>query len=210
MLAYAVASVLMGGGYWSHYLVELVPAVALATGLMAGHRLGLARALTTLVVTAALCSWTFASMTTKDDSGALVGQAIQRSARAGDTIVSAFGNANIVTVSGLSSPYPFLWSLPARTLDPHMSVLRSTLRGPAAPTWFVVRGTNTLARLRSHHVEALLVQRYHRVGEVCGRTVYLHRGRSRTRLRAPVGCSAGTAAPSNHRRTAPLQLDVVP
>ena len=67
------------------------------------------------------------------------GRAVARAARDGDTAVNAFGNANVVLASGLSSPYPYLWTLPARTLDPGLRRLAALLRGPAAH-WFVVQG----------------------------------------------------------------------
>ena len=115
-------------------------------------------------------------------AGTDVGAAIARSSHAGDTVVSAFGNADIVLSSGLGSPYPQLWSLPAQTLDPGMRLLRRTLAGPSAPTWFVVRGHGTADRLAAAHVAPLLHQDYRDLGAVCGRTVFLHRGLSRPPL----------------------------
>ena len=51
-----------------------------------------------------------------------------------------FGNADVQQASGLPSPYEQLWTLPMRTLDPHLAQLRAVLRGPAAPTWVVAWG----------------------------------------------------------------------
>jgi hypothetical protein len=79
----------------------------------------------------------------------------------------------------MTSPYPYLWSLPSRALDPDLTLLRGVLAGPDAPTWIVVRGPHTLGRLHEHGVAALVDERYRPVAEICSRTVYLQRGLAR-------------------------------
>jgi hypothetical protein len=120
--------------------------------------------------------------------GNTVGRALAASAAPGDTVLSAFGDADIPRASGMSSPYPFLWSLPSRTLDPHMGLLRGILSGPQAPTWIVVRGSGTLHRLDASGVRSIIEQRYHLVGSVCGRSVYLVRGADRAPLDTSGAC----------------------
>src|SRR3546814_11711924 len=39
--------------------------------------------------------------------------------------------------SGRESPYPYLWSLPMRTLDPERAEMVALLRSGDRPTWFV-------------------------------------------------------------------------
>jgi hypothetical protein len=180
----------MGGSYWLHYLVETVPATALAVGVVAGARPRWARAVVCTVVVAATAAWAVGGTMRWPETGSAVGHVLAGSAHRRDTVVSAFGDADLVLASGLSSPYPYLWALPARTLDPHLDVLRSTLAGAGAPTWFVVRGRATLQRLRLGHVGAVLSRRYRPVGEVCGRTVYLLRLTTRPTLGSPRSCTA--------------------
>jgi hypothetical protein len=120
--------------------------------------------------------------------GSVVGNAIAGSAQPGDTVLSAFGDADILRATGMRSPYPYLWSLPSRTLDPDMTLLRGILAGPEAPTWIVVRGSGTMGRLGDHGAAAMIESRYRVVGEVCGRSVYLLRGVQRPALEAGGQC----------------------
>jgi hypothetical protein len=126
--------------------------------------------------------------------GAVVARALDRSAHPGDTVLSAFGDADILETTGMSSPYPYLWSLPSRTLDPDLTLLRGILAGPEAPTWVVVRNRGMLQRLNQHGAEHLVQDRYRLVGEMCSRSVYLLRGVSRPTLR-PSGSCGGLVLP---------------
>lgn len=188
-LAYSVASILMSGSYWSHYLVELVVPVAVATGLLAAAWPVTSILLVVPVAVLGLLGWATAFPGTTASEGTRVGAAVARSAHPGDTIVTAFGNAQVVLASHLSSPYPYLWSLPARTLDPRLRTLGALLAGPHAPTWLVVESPQTRARL--HALDgATLRHDYRTAARSCGRTVYLHDGAARARPLLPVVCHA--------------------
>jgi 4-amino-4-deoxy-L-arabinose transferase-like glycosyltransferase len=176
---FASVSIAAGGSYWLHYLLELVPFVALATGAVVAEAPRVATGLTALVAASALVAQTAAVLHPAPDPGAVVGDALASAARPGDTVLSAFGDADILQITGMSSPYPYLWSLPSRALDPDMTLLRGVLAGPEAPTWIVVRGRHTLGRLHEHGVAALVDERYRPVAEICSRTVYLQRGLAR-------------------------------
>ena len=191
-LAFSAASIVLSGSYWSHYLVELVVPVAVAAGLLVTAWPVTTAVLAVPVVVVAAVAWGSAVSGTAADAGTRIGAAIGRVARPGDTIVTAFGNANVVETSGLTSPYPYLWSLPARTLDPRMVALGAVLGGPRAPTWLVVESRHTLARLRAHD-GATLRRDYRSVAQGCGRTVYLHDGVSRAFPRTPA-CRVRRAA----------------
>jgi hypothetical protein len=80
--------------------------------------------------------------------------------------------------SRLKSPYPYLWYLPERTLDPQLSLLDATLQGAHAPTWFVsCSGTGLgLRGVDTSTLTTLLAKNYHRVGDLNGSVVYLHDG----------------------------------
>ena len=199
--AYVTASILAGGSYWLHYLVQAVPVVALAAGALVASatkpvpgRAWWTGAPVALVVASAVVATTASVASPSPAPGASVAQALKASVRPGDTMLSAFGDADIAQDTGMSSPYPFLWSLPSRALDPDMALLRGILAGPDAPTWIVVRGSHTMARLEAHGVAEQVGSRYVAVGEVCGRVIYLRRGLTRPALDVGGTC-AGTLLP---------------
>jgi hypothetical protein len=196
--AFACVSVLAGGSYWLHYLVQAVPAVALAAGALAavdGRRVRVSMRVLVPVVAASAVVATVASLASPAPApGSTVGRTLAASAQPGDTVLSAFGDADIPRASGMSSPYPYLWSLPSRTLDPDMTLLRGILAGPQAPTWIVVRGGGTLQRLEGTGVRPLIENRYRVVGMVCNRPIYLLRGIDRPPLVQSGTCS-GTVLP---------------
>jgi hypothetical protein len=189
MAVFSTVSVLAGGNYWRHYLVETIVAASLCAGVLTLDRLILARVMSTLMVASSLVAWGIGLVTWTDSSGEAVARSIAAVARPGDTILSAFGDANLVRATGLRSPYPYLWSLPMRTLDPRLTGLKATLRGPAAPTWLVIRGPATYAGLTTYAVR-LLGSRYHEVGDLCARVVYLRNDMARRPPRPETSCRA--------------------
>jgi hypothetical protein len=196
--AFAVLSILSGGSYWLHYLVEGVPACALAAGALASVRRPAARIATPVLVSAvvvsAVVSLTAVVLHPEPAPGAVVAASLSRAAQPGDTILSAFGDGDIVEETGMSSPYPYLWSLPSRTLDPDLTLLRGVLAGPDAPTWIVVRGTHTAGLLGARGIEPLIAERYRPFGTVCARSIYLLRGLTRPSL-GPHGTCGGLVLP---------------
>ena len=95
-----------------------------------------------------------------------------------DTIVTTWGHAGITRASGLRSPYPYLWSLPAHTLDPELTDLSRLLAGPRAPTWFVTWHSTATWTFNGHGAAAarVLAEHYRPVARIGRHTVYLHRG----------------------------------
>jgi hypothetical protein len=191
---FSAVSILAGGSYWHHYLVEMIPTASLMAGVLARRAGRRTTALTAMIAGLAVGVWGGALPAAPAAPGTVVGSAVARSARAGDSIASIFGDPDIVLTSGLPSRYPQLWSLPARTLDGDMHLLRSTLAGARRPTWVVVRGATTLRRLREGRVAPLLSRDYRVVGVVCSRTVYLERGRTREPLTGTSRCPRGSSA----------------
>jgi hypothetical protein len=179
LAAYAVVSVVAGGSYWLHYQVQLVVPAALAAGLLVLVAPRVSRRLVALVLISSAIAWTVGLVHRTPAEGQETGEAIGRVAEAGDTAISAFGDPSILRVAGLRSPYPYLWSLPARTLDPRFHTLEAVLSGPDAPTWLVVRGPTTQETLDRSAPGVPMRERYHRVARVCGRTIYLRNGLQR-------------------------------
>jgi hypothetical protein len=175
-VAYDAVSIYLGQGFWSHYLVELAVPLALAAGLAAERRPRPARVAGGLVVVSAAGPVLVAGPHPMPVGGNALGAAIRAVFAPHDTIVTIWGNSDVTHASGLRSPYPYLWYLPARTLDPHVRLLATTLAGRAAPTWFVdwtgtgLHGTNT------SRLTAALRHDHRRVADVHGVKVFLHDG----------------------------------
>jgi hypothetical protein len=197
--AYAGASILAGGSYWTHYLIESVPVIALSAGAVAAGVVSTgavrgSRVLVAVVVASTVVMLVASLVSPPPAPGAVVGRALAASARPGDTVLSAFGDADIPRATGMSSPYPYLWSLPSRALDPDMTLLRGLLAGPDAPTWIVVRGPRTMDRLRIHGAAEMVLSRYQLVAQLCNRSIYLLRGVDRPRP-VPSGRCGGLVLP---------------
>ena len=156
LLVWEAISVAAGGSYWLHYLVGMVPGLVLVLAL------GLRRQ-----AAPRHAGWATAGRLPRDGrprrrgglggdrAGGRVGapraapadeQAVidyLRAHREGPrTGVVAFGDASLLEAAGLSSPYPYLWSLPVRVRDPGLRLLDRVLRGEAAPTWIVRHGSS--------------------------------------------------------------------
>jgi hypothetical protein len=196
--AFAVISILSGGSYWLHYLVQAIPVVSLAAGALASVRRPATRATGTLLVgctvLSAAVTLVAVALHPQPAPGGVVARSLASAAQPGDTMLSAFGDGDIVDETGMSSPYPYLWSLPSRTLDPDLALLRGVLAGPEAPTWVVVRGRHTEGLLEARGVLALVDARYRPVGTVCARSIYLLRGVTRPPL-GPHGDCGGLVLP---------------
>ena len=106
------------------------------------------------------------------------GAAIAGAAEPGDTLVVFGGRADLQRVSGLSSPYPYLWSLPMRTRDPEYADLTALLSGPNPPTWLVEWvDLDAWAEAGVPELRDAIDEQYVEVGTTCnGKPIYLLRG----------------------------------
>jgi hypothetical protein len=140
-----VLVVVLGGSFWSDYLFTLVPGMALSAALLSS-RPGPVRAVMRVIAlgTAGACVYALVGWTSGAVSGehkfteARTGEAIAGAAAPNDTLMVFGGRADIQYSAGLRSPYPYLWSLPMRTLDPEYARLVGLLESPRAPTWLVL------------------------------------------------------------------------
>jgi hypothetical protein len=180
LLGYDVFSVGAGTNYWLHYLVQPTVAAAalLAILIVRGARLrvvplvaGLMSALGVVVLV----------LTPPNTAEEAVGQAIGTVSLPGDAIITWPGRSNINYAAHLPSPYPYLWLLPAHTLDHGFRQLKALLRSSHRPTWFVAWNAlpprpapNTLAAVVRHD--------YREVSAICGREIFL---RSDTQRQTP-------------------------
>lgn len=187
LLAYDVVSVAAGGSYWLHYVVQLAVPSGLAAALLVARTRRLGALLTAVVVLACSVGWATGMFLRTAADGPVIGEAIGAAAQPDDTLVSLLGDGDIVRSAGLRPAYTYLWSLPARTLDPHLTALATTLQSPDRPTWVVVRGPRTLQLLTSHGID--LRPDYRQVVTLCRHPVFLRVGVDRA---TPVPTSSCT------------------
>ena len=184
MVAVACVGIALGGDYYSDYLLELVPSLVLLTGLVApgrawsgfGMRAGAVLAAVSAGVVMCIAMQRMIGYTTTAES---VGQWLSAGAHDDDTAVILWGTADVLYEAGMGSPYPYLWSLLTRTLDPDLDLLLATLRGRDAPTYVVSIYLNAWGLDDSGELMALLADRYVYVGAPCGLDVYLLRTEQR-------------------------------
>jgi hypothetical protein len=192
--------VLAGENFWIHYLIALIPMVALAAGLSVNHRTNGARWTRRLVVLAAGVTAVVSPVAAVHaDVGSTLayatGRWIAAAAEQTDTLVVPFTHANVIYASGLRPGYPYAWSLPVRTLDPQLARLTRTLNGRQAPTW-VVRWDDpqTWGLDPGGRVDAALRAHYRAVGYVCGHLVWLHDDTHRSLPPPPDASTCGLRA----------------
>lgn len=188
LIAWSLFSILAGGSYWRHYLVESIPAVAFAAALTALAAPRLTRAAVGLVVAATLVVGLGYAIKPVSTPGTTIGAALKAAKEPGDTMIQFFGDAEAVRSSGMQSPYRFLWSLPAYTLDPQFTELKEILDGPTAPTWVIVRDEYSEERLARDGAYQLIVQNYRKYGKLCDRQLWLLNGIDRPEPRTTGRC----------------------
>ncbi len=191
VMVVVTASALLGGSYWSHYLLQLVPASALAVGLLANRVRPRTRSVAAAVVVALTVgnlAWSVVKPPADGVDARTVGRWLKASGAADDTVVVAYGQPNVLAAAGMSSPYPYLWSLPVRTLDPDLAEMSAIMAGPDRPVWFVDWSGIDSWGVDPAALERVLAMRYREVADVCGRAIWLDRSRPRP-LATPGSCS---------------------
>lgn len=191
VIAFVSGAAILGGSYWGHYLFQLVPGSALAAGLLADRvrpRVRTAAAVFTVAMTLGNLVYTIAVPPKDGTTAEVVGTWLRESGQPSDTAVVAYGQPNVLFAAEMSSPYPYLWSLPVRTLDPELTTLSDVLTGPDRPTWFVDwSGVDSWGITDAARLEVELSRHYRPVEKICGRTVWLAHDEQRE-LAVPGGC----------------------
>jgi hypothetical protein len=193
MLAYGVAGVLLGGSWWRHYLLQLVPVLALGTAIATQRSAQRFRshaattyAVAASVVTAIVAAATHLNVTSGDLSDEAVADYLKAASEPTDSVIVAYGSPSIIQRSGLTTPYRYSWSLPIRGRDPHLTQLVATLEGPQAPTWLIEMGSFDWWQLDTPDFQEVRRARYHWVADVCGHNVYLRNDLPRDLPPSPV------------------------
>ncbi|MBL0748800.1 hypothetical protein [Nocardioides baculatus] len=184
MLGVDLAGVAVSGSYWMPYLFVPIPPLALALALLLsndrvrGTRDKVNPAAIAFVVASsvvALVGWTGAWVGGRVPVEVRTGEALDAIAQPGDQVLVYGGRADIQWATHAGSPYPYLWSLPMRTLDPGLEDLRATLTGNNPPTWFVEASyINTWSELGTRPIESSLIRKYEFVVTACDRYRIYH------------------------------------
>lgn len=192
-LVFGVAAVVAGGSYWPHYLLQLAPMLALAAGMVAasdgpaGER---ARRRCKAVAWAAVAAVTVTTVVyatvPKVWFHQRTGEWLAESGESADTAIVLYGSPSVLEAAEMATPYPYLWSLPMRTLDPDQARLRDTLAGPDAPVWVVqFNSLNSWGIDDDGRLHGVLDSRYDIAATVCGHPVWLRADLSRRMAPAP-------------------------
>jgi hypothetical protein len=141
LLTFELLIAFLGGSYWLHYLMGLVPGAVLFAAAFAQRPAPVTRSIGTALGLAGLSSvvalgWVAAHPIDRPEEQAIA--YLDDHAHRGDSAVVVLGAANVVRDAHLQSPYPYLWSLPARVRDADLATLDGLLEGDAAPTWVIV------------------------------------------------------------------------
>lgn len=175
LLGWEAVAVLLGGSYWLHYLMGLVPGLVVLAASAAQRRpvVRTFRAAYAVAAVSSLAAVGWLVVDPIDRPERPVTAYLEDHVRPGDTAVVAFGGANILEASDLESPYPYLWSLPVRVRDPELQELAEVLAGPEPPTWLVVSGA-TLGSwgIDDEAVEAYVEARYSLAAHAGRFTIY--------------------------------------
>lgn len=200
MLVVDLAALVLSGSYWKPYLFALVPGLTLgaaclvAAGAVAPRRrprvAHLVVGVTVVSSVLSLVDWVEAWDRGMVHHEVRTGAAIAERTRPGDTLLVYGGRADIQWAAGLPSPYPYLWSLPMRTLDPGLEDLHQLLTGPRPPTWFVEAAHLGSWELSGgSEVERSLLRDYDYVGTACDR-YRVHRLRTVEPMWLNVDCTS--------------------
>jgi 4-amino-4-deoxy-L-arabinose transferase-like glycosyltransferase len=181
MVAFDVVALALGGSFWQDYAFGLVPGTLLAIALLAARWRERLVPLMVVSTVIGLVYWAVSNVTGLQEFDEHdTGVALRAVAEPGDTLVVFGGRADLQLESGLPSPYPYLWSLPMRALDPDLVEFRAMVAGPDAPTWLVEWWPFDTWTAKGTELEREVEQRYVEHGTGCGdRTVWLLRGEDR-------------------------------
>jgi hypothetical protein len=200
-LVAAVVGIVLGGSYWPHYLIALIP------GTAAGAAWALARfprwvgALAVCAI-AASTALNAVSVARHDPVGqsqptaVKIGHYLRARALPGQTAYVLYAKVNVLYYAGLRDPFPYNWSLMMRAVPGAQNRLRALLASSARPTWVVKADrTRAFGLDKNGATSRLLSAHYRRAGTVCGFTVLLARGATAAPA-PPLACGPAPATPA--------------
>jgi hypothetical protein len=180
-VAAAVVGIVLGGSYYPHYLIALVPAGAAGAGsLFSRHRLVGAVAVAAIAVPTVLNASLVARSDSADslqEAAVTIGDYIRDRSLPHDSAYVMYAKVNTLYYAGLRVPYPYNWSLMLRAAPAAQQRLRRLLASRGRPTWIVrAEWPRAFGMDQSGATKRLLAEHYRAVGNVCGSEVLLARG----------------------------------
>jgi 4-amino-4-deoxy-L-arabinose transferase-like glycosyltransferase len=187
MLAWLAAGVIgvnLGGSYWPHYYLQLVPPTAVLAGIaVAAVRLPWLRAIALVAVLAPTAAWLVAlapmGQAERESTIPYYGLArrderIAADVRAttcpGDPIFVLVSEANIYFLAHRDSPYPYLWGKPIEKIPGSLDRMRAVLGGPQRPV-LVLLNSSPRSVDPSGRLSQVLGERYRPAGSLHGMPV---------------------------------------
>ena len=176
-----LGGILLGGSYWPHYLIELVPATVAGAAVALSARPRLAPVAACAVAVPALAVAGVAVERGQPDASnreaAAVGGYVRDRALPGETMWVRYAHANVLWYARHPSPWPYEWSLMMQAVQGAQSRLARLLASPHRPTWVVTWQRDSAFGLdRSGLLRRVLARHYRRVATVCGRPILLADG----------------------------------
>jgi hypothetical protein len=169
-----------GGVYWAHYLIEIVPVTSVLAGIALAPVPPRVWAVTTcipvvLAAGAASASVDYVSDQRPHAVEREVGSYIRAHARPDDTQYVLYARANVLYYGGLSTPFPYDWSLMLRVQTGARPALYRLLASAGRPTWLVPWQNDDAWRLDRGATVDTLLRRDYRVAAIVGGHEILHR-----------------------------------
>jgi 4-amino-4-deoxy-L-arabinose transferase-like glycosyltransferase len=176
-----VAGVTLGGSYWPHYVIQLMPVAAVGAAALLSRRLAPGAIGLCAIAIPALVATLGVAVKDQGDSyqhdAVTVGRYVHLRAGPGQTAYVQYARVNALYYTGLRSPFPYHWSLMLQAI-PHMGEkVRAMLRSAERPTWIIAWDRADSFGLGGGGATArLLHQHYRPVARVCGQPILLERG----------------------------------
>jgi hypothetical protein len=200
----AIVGILLGGSYWPHYLIALVPGTAVGAAFVFSRYRWVGALAVCIMVLPGMRDVARVMRTDSADqlqtSAVTVGHYLRARALPGETAYVLYAKVNVLYYAGLRAPFPYNWSLMMRAVPGAQDRLRSLLASSGRPTWVVKADRPRAFGLdKSGATSLLLKTHYRRVATICGFPVLIARGAAAGPAPPPVGCaprSADQAAPA--------------
>ncbi|MDQ1651572.1 MAG: hypothetical protein QOI35_772 [Cryptosporangiaceae bacterium] len=184
MLAWLAAGVIgvnLGGSYWPHYYLQLLPPVAVLAGIaVAAVRVPWLRAVALVAVVAPTAAWLVAlvpmGQSAREHTIPYYGLArrderiaaeVRASTCPGDPIFVLVSEANIYFLARRDSPYPYLWGKPIEKIPGSLERMRAVLSGPHRPV-VVLLNSSPRSVDPSGQLSTVLGERYRKAGSLQG------------------------------------------
>jgi hypothetical protein len=182
-LVAGVAGIVLGGSFWPHYVIELMPVAAVGAAALLSRRPAIgAVVLCAVAIPAAIATLDVGGKDSGDGyerSSVTIGRYVHYRAKPGQTAYVLYARVNALYYTGLPSPFPYHWSLMMRGVPHATRTLRALLASGRRPTWIIDQDGSSGYGLDPRGATArLLTLHYRPAGRVCGRTILLERGAS--------------------------------